>query len=357
MKSLVVVFRSGGYLRGGYVYAATFRIDSSVRLNALETAEVAPVHGIPMRARETVLASMLRSGIYPPAETAAAASPSRWIRDYRAIRSRTGNAPLKLSAIKQAKEKLPKGTLLGIEIEHYPSPERFSQVTALEQSRGLTNATGDGSLRSGGMELRRLTWAGANGRLNGILGLAPLLSGATVDTRCGLHIHVDVRHLPAPGMGCPTEPQCDAGEVYDRLVSLYPLLKQVCPPSRRRSSYCRWRNNRRGSATFRADSQGNRYAAVNWDSYAEHGTIEFRCQGGSVNVTKIESWALLCQFLTRWVSIRDNSVPRSWDQLLAVLPRWLASWCVLRRERLYGDLGPVDERVRSAVDQSEGGEG
>jgi len=262
---------------------------------------------------------------------------------------------VKPSAIRQAKDRMPKGTLLGVEIEHYPGPDRFQQITALEGSRGLTNATGDGSLRSGGMEIRRLTWAGSNGRLNGILGLAPLLSGATVDTRCGLHVHVDVRHLPAPGMGSVGDPQCDAGETYDRLVSLYPLLKQLCPPSRRRSTYCRWRNNRRGSDGYRADSAGNRYAAINWDSYSEHGTIEFRCQGGSVNVTKIESWALLCQYLVRWVSIRDNSVPRSWDQLLAVLPRWLASWCVLRRERLYGDLGPVDDRVRSAVETNEEG--
>jgi len=76
-------------------------------------------------------------------------------------------------------------------------------------------------------------------------------------------------------------------------------------------------------------------------------------QSGSTNVVKIESWALLCQYLTRWASVRQNSMPHNWDQFLAILPQWLASWCVLRRERLHGDLGPVDERVSSAISQNE----
>lgn len=358
--AFVASFRSGGYGRGGrYVYGAAWRSDKVKQLlRAMEGSEVAPVHGIPMRARETVLASMLRAGIYPPAETAAAESPSQYVR-YRRQRLRASmDKPLE-SVIRKAKQRMPKGTLLGVEIEHYPAAGNPALAAVSDRTgRSLTDCVHDGSLRPGGLEVRRLTWAGANGRLNGILGLAPILAGGKVDTRCGLHVHVDVRHLHVPGMGRVGDAGCDAGETYDRLCKLYPILKKLVPPSRLRSSYCRWRNNRPDSEDFSRSRDGNRYAALNWDSYAEHGTIEWRMQGGSCNPVKIESWALLCQFLTRWASVRENCMPRSWEQFLAILPQWLASWCILRRERLYGDLGPCSDRVLSAVDGggNEGGE-
>jgi hypothetical protein len=355
--AFVAVFRSAGYYRHRYVYSASWRSDRVRQgLRAMEGAEIAPVNGVPMRARETVLASMLKAGIYPPAETAAAESPSDWVR-FQRRRMKGDEKPL-VSVIRNAKKIMPKGTLLGIEIEHYPAGNNraLSAVSSDRTGRSLTDCVSDGSLRAGGLELRRLTWAGANGRLNGILSLAPILAGGTVDTRCGLHVHVDVRHLDMPGMGRPDSAACDAGETYDRLCKLYPILKRLVPPSRHRSTYCRWRNNRHESPDFDRGRDGNRYAALNFDSYAEHGTIEWRMQGGSTNPIKIESWALLCQFLTRWASIRDNSIPRNWDQFLAILPQWLASWCVLRRERLYGDLGPCSDRVLSAVESNEGGD-
>lgn len=348
--NLTSLFASGRYVGSRYYYerAATLPRTGALTLpRIMERLEIAPVHGVPMRARDTLLAQLLRAGLHIPA-----LEDMQAIRGFRRLRNPAPLPRRREDWVRVAKDRLPKGGLLGIEIEHYPAPG------AILPPPGLTSAVGDGSLSSGGLEIRRVTWAGKTGRLGGLLGLAPFLQGGTVDTRCGLHVHVDVRHLDLPGMGTPESALCDAGETYDRLCGLYPILKKLVPKSRLRSSYCRWRNNRRESPDFRGSGNGNRYAALNFDAYSEHGTIEWRMQGGSCNVVKIESWALLCQHLTRWVSVRDHSVPRTWEGFLAILPRWLASWCILRRERLWGELGPVDDRVRSAAESGneEGGD-
>ena len=346
---LLSIFGSAGYTQktGRYMYTqrVTFKSYKMGISNplAIDEMSIGPVNGFPIPAKETLLAQLIKSGL-PIPQNMGTASIIQHIRYLREAKNRKTE---KVSLIQHAKKVLPLGSLLGIEIEHYP----IHTSTLTLPHNGLGNYTHDGSLGTGGIELRRLTWVGLNGRINGILGLKPLLEGATVNQRCGLHIHVDVRNLPSVGNG--TTVQCDVGETYDRLCQLYTVLKKLVPKSRLRSQYCRWSNNRRDSDSFRSNSTGNRYSALNYDSVLEHGTIEWRMQSGSTNVVKIESWALLCQFLTRWASVRQNSMPHNWDQFLAILPQWLASWCVLRRERLHGDLGPVDERVSSAISQNE----
>lgn len=347
--TLLSMFCSSGYSKGTgrYIYnnyhsVRTNKGKSLTNPLAVDEMSIAPVNGFPIPAKHTLLAQLLKSNTPIPEYKGWGFSVPEYIRGLREVRRVKTRPP---NAIEKAKHSMPLGSLLGVEIEHYSSTWRDLP------SGSLGNYVHDGSLGQGGIELRRLTWVGKNGRINGILSLKPLLEGAFINQKCGLHVHVDVRHLPPVGAGTST--QCDIGETYDRLVTLYPIIKKLVPKSRLRSSYCRWRNNRRDSDTYRSTSNGNRYSALNYDSVPEHGTIEWRMQGGSTNVVKIESWALLCQFLTRWASVRENSMPRNWDQFLAILPQWLASWCVLRRERLYGDLGPVDERVSSAVSQTE----
>jgi len=346
---LLSTFCSSGYSRktNRYIYS-TYQTIKTNRERGLtnpltiDHSEIAPVNGFPIPAKHTLLAQLLKRGLPVPDYMPRSFNVVDHLRTLRELRKRKKEA---LSQIQKAKQSMPLGSLLGVEIEHYP-------LSYTDLPKGsLGNYVHDGSLNQGGIELRKLTWVGQNGRINGILSLKPLLEGATVNQRCGLHVHVDIRHLPTIENQSST--QHTVGETYDRLCSLYPIIKKLVPKSRLTSTYCRWANNRSGSDSFRYNSQGNRYSALNYDSVSEHGTIEWRMQGGSTNVVKIESWALLCQFLTRWASIRGNNMPRNWDQFLAILPQWLASWCVLRRERLYGDLGPVDERVSSAVSQTE----
>jgi hypothetical protein len=272
---------------------------------------------VPMRAKSTLLAELLRTGKY--------------VTGKRQKDTRTERKP---NYVARAKE-LKRGQLIGVEIEYYPKNNIEPKTNA------LTNVCGDGSLDSGGIEIRRLTWASSTGRLDGLLSLK--LNG-TVNKRCGLHIHIDVRHLQEPLLnGALLSPV----KTYERLISLYPMLKKLVPKSRHNNQFCRWRNNCTSSESC---DFTDRYCAINFKSYEEHGTIEFRLQSGSTNIVKIESWALLCQFLTHWCANPINSIPTTWTSFLAIIPEPLRSWCILRNQKLYGTAPQYNERSMSAID-------
>lgn len=219
-----------------------------------------------------------------------------------------------------------KGKLLGIEVEYYPGnyPERKrDDLIEVEQK-------GDGSLRAGGIEMTALTWASDGNRLRGLLGLN--LSGR-VDRRCGLHVHVDVRHLGQGGL-------LSAEETFDKVCELHNHIRFLCPRSRWMNRYCEWVNNRPGATNFREPAQGSRYAAVNWMSYSIRKTFEFRCQGGSTNVYKIEMWALVCQHLVNWCAQPHNKITgshRYFDYFMAIFPEPLRSWVALRKAKMVAD--------------------
>jgi len=141
-------------------------------------------------------------------------------------------------------------------------------------------------------------------------------AGATVDARCGLHVHVDCRDFT----------------FYDmrKLVKLYtkiePALFAMMPGSRRRSAFCRPCGARfvydldafkipkdskkqlltnvleiepsincKGQRDHKNGRYGSRYNALNLQSWLYRGTIECRLHTGTVNPHKLECWALLWQ--------------------------------------------------------------
>lgn len=272
----------------------------------MEPRENSPLPNAPMVARHTLLAHLLRKGRHL----------NEGFKFRQLIHTEKSVCPKDQTSLT--------GRLLGIEIEYYP--KRGDEV----QRNALTYTCDDGSLDSGGSEIRRLTWASKSGRLEGLLRLK--LAGA-INKKCGLHVHVDARHLGSDEL-------LSANETYGRLIELYPMLKKLVPKSRLRNKYCRWADNR---------DSGDRYAAINFCSFREHGTIEFRCQGGTVNLVKIESWALLCQFLVNFAANPINTMPSRWSNFLAVLPEPLRSWCILRKEKLYGNRITMNERTMSAM--------
>lgn len=275
---------------------------------------------VPLTAKNTLLAQRLRNGTYTT----------------DGIRCKRGRYDNEVRRQINAKTSgLLHGKLIGVEIEYYPSREDMIRTNQ------LTDLTGDGSLDSGGAEIRRLTWASKTGRLEGLLALK--LRGK-VNRKCGLHVHIDVRNLPEHRTVCfdNSPALLSAKQTYARLILLYPMLKKLVPRSRLRNNYCRWRD----SAEY-----GDRYCAINFQSFNSHGTIEFRCQGGTVNLLKIESWALLCQFLVGFCANPANAVPTRWTQFLAILPEPLRSWCLLRKQKLYGDSVVMNERTMSAMSE------
>lgn len=260
----------------------------------------------PMAARHTLLAEKLRNGSY--------------VTGYRE-KSKIDSAPRGPSPKNHSKFL---GKLIGVEIEYYP--KRGDAI----QRNLLTAVVGDGSLDCGGAEIRRLTWASVSGRLEGLLKLKLV---GTINKLCGLHVHIDARHLGTDGT-------LDVIATYKRLITLYPMLKNLVPKSRRRNRYCRWTDN---------SMSLDRYCAINFASFAQHGTLEFRCQGGSVNLIKIESWALLCQYLVNFAANPANTMPSNWGNFVAILPEPLRSWCILRKEKLYGNAPLMNERTMSAT--------
>lgn len=134
--------------------------------------------------------------------------------------------------------------------------------------------------------------------------------GATVNTQCGLHVHIDCRR--------------ESYAVLQRIGLLYQriqhTLQKMVPPSRSNNQYCipldsdierflhattnedRRRelayavfNRPRVPRSLRSNKYGGkRYCALNYASWYYRGTVEFRLFGGTVSPDKILPWALLC---------------------------------------------------------------
>jgi len=142
------------------------------------------------------------------------------------------------------------------------------------------------------------------------------LSQAQVNKSCGLHLHLDQRNVS----------RATAWRRYHRLVSALPWLKLAVPPSRIGNSYCRL--NVAGENPENYD----RYMAINWKAYAEHGTIEVRLLNGTTSADKIKHWVSLC------VGASRNTLPTI-DAMMNCneIPREAKEWFMARKRKFYPD--------------------
>lgn len=112
-------------------------------------------------------------------------------------------------------------------------------------------------------------------------------AGATVNTACGMHVHVDMDGLTGEQIAQFIAAYAERQDVMDRLVA----------PSRRNNQYCRrlsdhdlslvansFRNTRTAGSTY------DRYRTVNVLSFARYGTIEIRQHQGTVSGRKATAW-------------------------------------------------------------------
>jgi Putative amidoligase enzyme len=124
--------------------------------------------------------------------------------------------------------------------------------------------------------------------------------GCSVNTSTGFHVHV----------GAPTS----RIDFFKDLVKLYgrfeDSIDQIMPASRRYNSapYCKSVKLINSAAIDRATTvsglaravqessgaAGSRYHKVNLDSYAKHGTVEFRQHAGTVDADKATNWITIC---------------------------------------------------------------
>lgn len=201
---------------------------------------------------------------------------------------------------------------VGIEIEvcglHRPGGQTIVDQTV---NRWGGNRVGDGSLPSGGFELRTCPASGDILALQ-VKQICEALTSAQawVDHRAGLHVHVDCRDMT----------WFDLRRLMALFYRIQPALFEACLSNRSDNRYCQGlqpnfyeavqriktvRDARRimgellyGSwmiSRYRDQHYVNsRYYALNLHSWTERGSVETRMRHGSVNAEEITTWARFC---------------------------------------------------------------
>jgi len=158
--------------------------------------------------------------------------------------------------------------------------------------------TTDGSVSGTGLEVVSPILSGSDGlqQTKAVLD-ALVAAGAKVDRSCGIHVHVGANDLGFEGLQ----------NTLAWFVRAEPVIDRVMAPSRRDGGahYVQpmkaldYTNGSKG-VFDRINAANNvselrsiwrtRYVKVNFQSYAIHGTIEFRQHGGSLDAEKVCNW-------------------------------------------------------------------
>lgn len=96
-------------------------------------------------------------------------------------------------------------------------------------------------------------------------------AGCYVNKTCGLHVHLDARHLE----------KRQVRTIGNSIGHALPVLKWMVPESRHDNSYCEL-----GVSRF----SGGRYFAVNLTAFEKYKTIEVRLHSGTCVFDKIKNW-------------------------------------------------------------------
>jgi hypothetical protein len=104
-------------------------------------------------------------------------------------------------------------------------------------------------------------------------------AGCYVNKSCGLHVHLDARHLK------PKQVRAIGNSIGNAL----PVIKWLVPKSRHDNTYCKL-----GVSAIRGRE---RYYAVNLTAFNKYKTIEIRLHSGTICASKIESWVTLLKII------------------------------------------------------------
>ena len=112
-------------------------------------------------------------------------------------------------------------------------------------------------------------------------------SGARVNSSCGNHVHIDMRH----------KSQASYYRVAGRLRSaINAWAHRLVPYKRAYNRYCGIQN----------DHHNNRYTAVNTACYSEHRTVEVRLGVATLNYEKLWYWSRFLQYIANSTSSIDT---------------------------------------------------
>jgi len=191
--------------------------------------------------------------------------------------------PVVLTAMQRARARklTPKGrgyrTAIGIEIEGQSPHDREDLAAALPL---FTKVVYDGSIevRGSGTAAEVIALLNRDEMEPRLHRLCTKLGqmGFSTNKSCGLHIHIDCRHLSF-------EQVCVRAKIIDKWIK---ALVELVPVSRRDNRYCKI-----------GFSSHDRYRAVNVTSYSKHQTLEIRIHSSTSNYQKALAWIRLCELL------------------------------------------------------------
>lgn len=205
------------------------------------------------------------------------------------------------------------------EIECYTDSVADANTISRAINRNI-GITGDGSLNEYGIELQTPKLKGKNGE-NALKAVCKVLNdhGATVDTDCGLHIHLDGKGL-LPRTLTTTDPIA-LKQLWQFYVVFDNVLLSFLPKSRRGNTFCKsMRDTAKHHHISNCRSQrdievlwykttniqtlnqnkshqkhSSRYHGVNMHILLAEKHLEVRFHSGTINATKMLEWTALHQ--------------------------------------------------------------
>jgi len=127
---------------------------------------------------------------------------------------------------------------------------------------------------------------------------ALLKAGATVNKQTGYHVHIGADHYGNDGIAALVRNWYTAANAIGALVAPSRLNNHFCNHNLSEAIIDQWTESIRNG---RIDNAGRgRYQSLNLDSYARHGTVEFRLHHGTLNGKKIQAWAEFCEAIATY---------------------------------------------------------
>ena len=127
---------------------------------------------------------------------------------------------------------------------------------------------------------------------------ALLRAGATVNKKTGYHVHIGADHYGADGIAALVRNWYTAADAIGALVAPSRLNNHFCNHRLDQATIDSWSESIRNGHISNAGR--GRYQSLNLDSYARHGTVEFRLHHGTLNGKKIQAWAEFCESLATY---------------------------------------------------------
>lgn len=145
--------------------------------------------------------------------------------------------------------------------------------------------------------------------------------GAKVNKSCGLHVHLDARHLNSDQVKAK-------GVNFERAL---PVMLSMVPKSRRSNTYCK---------PSVSNLNGSRYHAVNLTAFSKYKTVEVRLHSGTTDFTKIFNWAVLMTSIFKASRVRKRCADLNELTEFVRIPETLLEYSQ-RRIDLFNDATDV----------------